>query len=189
MADFTKLHGYDVKDSVARSQLSSQEQSIETLEKLYDTQEIDSSMISGNLYFESGAGYSSNVINIDISSINENYKYINLVHLTKSLGVVTKLLLPQNGGITLSEQFPCFAQTTSTTKFEQYYGSIAFEVSRNNNTLSIKAFNTPFHVVINLSGGVETSREYLIDKNGSMIVSGGLAGFYTEFSGFYLSNI
>ena len=147
----------------------------------------------------------------------DKYNYINFVGLGATdmyKEHVVKVEIPKGDNRkNLSPQYPCYATTTGQissidgdirtiyVETDIYYGSIAFEIRRilngNDNKLQIRAFNTPLHekatttTKTRISTGevisTNTTYEYNFDKNGSMIVSGGGAGFYTEFRGFGLS--
>lgn len=151
-----------------------------------------------------------------IENVDE-YNYINFIGLGATdmyKEHIVKVEIPKGDGRkNLSPQYPCYANTTSQIssrdgdiqtvymEVNTYYGSVAFEIKRvlngTDNKLQIRAFNTPMSekatttTKTRISTGevisTNTTYEYKFDKNGSMIVSGGYAGFYTEFSGFGLS--
>lgn len=198
MSEFTKLNGYDVKDSTARNDIS----------EMKDYHEIDwSTIISGTTYFDSGKGYSSNILKIDLSNINKQYKYINLIGPLNN-GLIKIPIKYDN--ISMSPAFPCYTETsdsiqsidgniiTTAITNHTYYGTVSFVVEINNNTLSIKTFNSPLHLKelstakTNKTTGEQisytTTSEILYDLNGSMIEWGGAAGFYNKIKSIILSN-
>ena len=207
MADFKNFNGYDVKDEVARLGISSLQSQIDNIDEvvreLGEVDVIDSQYITGRMIFASGFGYSSNIIEIDLSNITDldKYNYVNLIGLGMNLEagikeVIAKIEIPrENGRKNLSSNYPCYAYVEaiipSYVEKNYYYGSVAFEITRvlenENNKLQIRVFNTPLHVKERTDTSNNTTIETLYDSNGSMIVSGGASGMYSGLGGIGLS--
>ena len=202
MSDFKSLNGYNVKDEVARNGVASLNTSVSDLQdyvdievqsvvdrfnELEETLVIPSTAITGNLYFTSGAGFDSNILQVDLSGIEDEYKYVNLIPMGDGTPFI-KIPLDYTGKYTLSASYPCYARITTSTYIDEWYGSASFEVKVEDNKIKIRCFNSPLHIRYNLSGGTLTSTEIKLDSNGSMIVSGGASGLYHEFTGIMLSN-
>lgn len=225
MSNFSKLHGYDVKDTKARNDIQLLESNVDDMnDKVIENTLILNDIIdlydfktSGNFYFASGDGYSTNVLKFDLDEWKDElyqYKFINLISsdsTDKKNPVLIKFPFDSNGKKTLSSKYQCYARTKSafsstdgniTTTVEDtinYYGSITFISWVENNVLNVQTFNEPFGIqnerVVKRNNTTseiisdESTKTNIYDSNGSMIVSGGEAGFYTGIKNVILTKI
>lgn len=171
MSEFKNLNGYDVKDEVARNGLSTLqnyvdnqvESAVDEINELKEVLTITSEMITSDLYLSTTIGTSQNTIEIDISSLNQEYKYLKMEEFANDYGIVK---IPIEKGKKSIVNIPMYGTWVSgnTINYISGIAQLILEVQTNKIVVSCNSINmgsknssnalmNPTHLVSTVNAG------------------------------------